>query len=103
MKQSRRTFLIRNFVVASAIGVSRETLAAASHLAESDPTAQALGYKENVSEVDSTKRANYVVGEQCSNCQFYQGKSGDLYASCVIFGSRQVHSTGWCFAYNRKV
>lgn len=102
MKSSRRTFLITSLGVASTFALSRQAFADAPKLAESDPTAQALGYKMDASKVDKAKYAKYATGQKCSNCSFYQGKSTDAWAPCTIFVGKQVAGTGWCSAYNKK-
>jgi High potential iron-sulfur protein len=102
MKPSRRTFLISSLSAASALALSRQAFADAPHVPESDPTAQALGYKEDATKVDKTKYASYASGHVCSNCTFYQGKATDAFAPCPMFGGKQVKGTGWCSAYNKK-
>lgn len=102
MKSSRRTFLITSLGAASALALSRQVLADQPKVAESDPTAQALGYKEDATKVDKAKYAKYKAGEQCNNCSFFQGKPTDVYAPCPMFGGKQVKGTGWCSAYNKK-
>jgi len=102
MKSSRRTFLITSIGAVSALALSREALADAPKVAESDPTAQALGYKLDASQVDKAKYAKYVAGEDCGNCSFYQGKPTDAFAPCPMFAGKQVAAKGWCSAYNKK-
>lgn len=102
MKSSRRTFLITSLGAASALALSRQALADAPKVAESDPTAQVLGYKEDATKVDKAKYARYVAGQRCDNCSFYQGKTTDAYAPCPMFGGKQVSGKGWCNAYNKK-
>jgi hypothetical protein len=104
MKSSRRTFLITSIGVASSLALSsRQAFAAdAAKVAESDPTAQALGYKEDATKVDKAKFAKYAAGQDCGNCSFYQGKATDAYAGCPMFAGKQVASKGWCSAYNKK-
>jgi hypothetical protein len=102
MKPSRRTFLITSLGAASALALSRPALAEAPKLTESDPTAQALGYKEDATKVDKAKYAKYAAGQTCANCQFYQGKATDAWAPCPMFGGKQVKGSGWCSAYNKK-
>ena len=104
MKTSRRTFLITSVGVASTFALgSRVALAAdAPKVAESDSTAQALGYKEDASKVDKAKFAKYAAGQDCGNCQFYQGKATDAYAPCPMFPGKQVASKGRCSAYVKK-
>lgn len=102
MKASRRTFLISSIGVASSFALSRQAFAEAPKVAESDPTAQALGYKEDASKVDKAKFAKYAPGQDCGNCSFYQGKASDPYAPCPMFAGKQVAAKGWCSAYNKK-
>jgi len=102
MKTSRRSFLITSIGVASSLALSREAFADAPKVTESDPTAQALGYKTDASQVDKAKFAKYAAGQDCGNCQFFQGKPTDAFAPCPMFGGKQVSSKGWCSAYSKK-
>ncbi len=103
MKSSRRTFLITSLGVVSSLALSRQAFAAdAAKVSESDPTAQALGYKEDATKVDKAKYPKYAAGQDCGNCSFYQGKATDAYAGCPMFAGKQVASKGWCSAYNKK-
>ncbi|HEY3599507.1 MAG TPA: high-potential iron-sulfur protein [Paraburkholderia sp.] len=102
MKASRRTFLITSIGVASTLALSREAFADAPKVSESDPTAQALGYKQDATKVDKTRNAKYVAGEECDNCSFFQGKPTDAWAPCAMFAGKQVAGKGWCSAYNKK-
>ncbi|WP_118181831.1 high-potential iron-sulfur protein [Paraburkholderia phosphatilytica] len=102
MKSSRRTFLITSIGVASSLALSRQAFADAPKVAETDPTAQALGYKADASKVDKAKYAKYAAGQECDNCSFYQGKAGDAFAPCPMFAGKQVSGKGWCSAYNKK-
>jgi hypothetical protein len=102
MKSSRRTFLITSLGVASSFALSRQALADAPKVPETDPTAQALGYKADATKVDKAKFAKYAAGQDCGNCSFFQGKSTDAFGGCPMFGGKQVSSKGWCSAYNKK-
>ena len=102
MKTSRRTFLITSIGVASSLALSRQAFADAPKVAESDPTAPALGYKEDASKVDKAKYTKYAAGQDCSNCSFFQGKPTDAWAACPMFAGKQVSAKGWCSAYNKK-
>lgn len=105
MKSSRRTFLITSLGVAgvaSTLALSRQAFADAPKVTEADPTAQALGYKEDATKVDKAKYAKYAAGQDCGNCSFFQGKAGDAFGGCPMFGGKQVSSKGWCSAYNKK-
>ena len=103
MKSSRRTFLITSLGAASALALaSRQALADAPKVTESDPTAVALGYKMDATKVDKAKYPKYAAGEDCGNCQFFQGKPSDAFAPCPMFGGKQVAGKGWCSAYSKK-
>jgi len=73
--QSRRQFMFK-IVPAIAVGglVAREALAQAK-VAESDPQAVGLGYKEDATKVDKAKFAKYAAGQTCANCALYQGQA----------------------------
>ncbi|KVN36287.1 High potential iron-sulfur protein [Burkholderia pyrrocinia] len=104
MKTSRRSFLITSVAAVSAVALSsREALAAdLPMLAESDPTAQALGYKADATKVDKAKYAKYAAGQDCAACMLYQGKPGSASGPCGAFPGKQVSAKGWCSAFSKK-
>ncbi|SMG35115.1 high-potential iron-sulfur protein [Paraburkholderia susongensis] len=102
MRSSRRTFLITSIGVASTFALSRQAFADAPKVAETDPTAQALGYRADASTVDKAKFAKFAPGQDCGNCSFFQGKAGDAFGGCPMFPGKQVSAKGWCSAYNKK-
>jgi hypothetical protein len=71
-------------------------------VSDADATAQALGYKSDATKVDKAKYAKFAAGQICGNCTFYQGKTGDAFAPCPMFGGKQVAGKGWCSAYGKK-
>ena len=104
-RNSRRDFirLAGMAGVAAAVGsvLTRPAFAAdLPHLAETDATAQALGYKEDATKVDKVKYATYKPGSQCSNCKFYQGGTG--FGPCQLFPGKAVSEKGWCSGYAAK-
>ena len=67
------------------------------HLALDDPAAKALNYTE-----DNTKApAPHQAGQECSNCNFYQGGPTG-YGPCQLFVGKAVNSKGWCAGYAKK-
>ena len=100
MKTSRRSFLITSIGAVSALALSREALADAPMLAESDPTATALGYKADATKVDKTKYPKYAAGQDCAACMLYQGKKGRP-QPCGAFPGKQVSAKGWCSAFSK--
>ena len=74
----------------------------APHLAESDPMAVGLGYKEDAAKVDAAKFPNYKKGQVCGTCRFFQGPPKGGYAPCQLFAGKAVNEKGWCSAYNPK-
>ena len=81
-------------------------LVAAEEVAESEPLAQAMGYKVDASTVDTAKfpkRAGEAGATQfCNNCALYAGKVEDELAPCSIFQNRPVRGAGWCNAWVAK-
>ncbi len=102
--ESRRRFLklaAGTAVVAAVIGSGLPRTARAQdlpHVAETDPTAKALGYVEDAA---TTKDAKHQVGDACSSCQFYSGGASG-YGPCQIFPGKAVNAKGWCVSYSRK-
>jgi hypothetical protein len=97
----------REFITGSAIGLASfvffPVLAnAAQELSESDPSAVALGYRTDATKVDKVKFPQYVAGQECANCQFYQGSASTKTAACPLFGSNTVEGAGWCKGYVRR-
>ena len=70
------------------------------HVAESDPTAAALGYKEDTTKVDKAKYPNHTPEQTCAKCKFFQGTAG--YSPCQLLPGKSVHAKGWCSAYAAK-
>lgn len=102
MKSSRRTFLVSSIGLASSLALSRQTFAETAKLEETDPLAISLGYKHDATLVNKAEQTKYVAGENCSNCQLFQGKAGEPWGPCPIFGGKQVNAKGWCSAYTKK-
>ena len=101
MKSSRRTFLIASIGAASSLAMSQRGFAQAAKLDESDPAAVALGYRHDATTVDKAKFPKYKAGEDCGNCQFYQGGTAD-WGGCPLFAGKEVSKHGWCNGYVKK-
>jgi hypothetical protein len=105
---SRRRFLALAGVTGAAVlvGIRPEPALAQGgalpHLAESDPTAKALGYVEDASKVDKAKFPTFKPGAHCATCNFYQGKAADAYGPCQIFPGKSVAGKGWCASHSPK-
>lgn len=67
---------------------------------EKDPQAAALGYVHDASKADKAKFKNYAAGQNCGNCQLYQGAAE--WGNCPLFQGKQVAKAGWCSAYAKK-
>ncbi len=81
-------------------------LLAQDKVAESEPLAQAMGYVEDATKVDTArfpKRAGDAGAQQfCDNCALYAGEVGSDSAPCSIFQNRLVAGKGWCNAWVAK-
>ena len=108
IRSTRRGFLRSGMVAggALALGAIPVRLLAQDKVSEDDPTAQALGYKHEASDVDTAafpKRATEAGQDQyCYNCSLYAGSEGDEWAPCSIFQNRLVKGAGWCNAWVAK-
>lgn len=103
---SRRNFLA---IAGRAVGVSaagslllRRTANAAENaqLDESDPTAAALGYRKDTTQVDAAKYPQHKPTQICADCRYFQAKGNSEWGPCSIFaGKGAVHAKGWCAAF----
>jgi hypothetical protein len=101
--QTRRKFIQIVPVAGATVLVGREAFAQApARLDEKDPQAVALGYLHDATKVDKAKQPKWAAGQQCNNCQLYQGKPADAWGGCPLFGAKQVNAKGWCNAWVKK-
>lgn len=103
---SRRRFMRTAALIASTATLAPLAANAASMpamLPESDPIAQALGYRADANTVDTTKYPTKAGDEQapqlCSNCSLYK-RVGDGVGSCAAIPGKLVAGPGWCSAWN---
>jgi hypothetical protein len=95
---TRRRFIATIAAVGAALALP--AAADTAPLSESDPTAQALGYKNDGSQVDAAKFPKHTTQQQCANCNFFQG--GGASGPCQLFPGKSVSAKGWCSAYAAK-
>ena len=80
MKNTRRQFLIMS--AAGAATLSLNNLAQAQAMvAETDPQAQALGYKADTTKVDAKKYPKHAASQKCNNCALWQAKAERSHAN----------------------
>ena len=65
---------------------------------ETDPQAQALGYKADASKAPNRKPPT----AHCGDCNFFTGKPTAADGPCAIFPGKLVHTKGWCTAWAKK-
>jgi High potential iron-sulfur protein len=102
MSLSRRAFMTTGSTLIATVAVSRVAWSDPPMLAETDPTAVALGYKANASTVDKTKFPRYAAGQSCATCVLYQGVAGRPSGPCAVFAGKSVAAEGWCSSYAKK-
>lgn len=100
MQPSRRQFMIYTTAGLASLTLASQAQAQAM-LGEAEPTAIALGYKEDTKTIDKAKFPKYAEGQLCSNCQLYASKTADA-GTCTIFPGKLVAGPGWCNAYIKK-
>jgi len=106
VKVARRTFL-RNTLAASAViplaGIPIILKASSEKVAESDPTAVALGYLHDATATDTNKYPTRATPEGkkqfCHNCKLYQA-GADGWGGCSIFQGKLVNGEGWCAVWS---
>ena len=99
----RRTFMIHSAAAGAALLASgAATAQAMPALAESDPQAVALAYKQDTTKVDAKKYPKHEASQKCNNCQLYLGKAADAAGGCPLFAGKQVAANGWCSAWAKK-
>ena len=102
MSQSnRRTFMLQVAAASSAL-VAAQVQAQAAKVDEKDPQAAGLGYVADTNKADVKKYPKHSKDQKCSNCQLFQGKAGDAWGGCPLFGVKLVSAGGWCSAYVKK-
>ncbi len=72
------------------------------HQTEVDPTAAAMGYREDGSKVDAAKYPQHKPDQTCANCNLAAGKAGDAWLACALFAGKSVSAKGWCAAWAKK-
>lgn len=106
-KLTRRLFL-GNVAAAFPIGtILLESTASAQdtpHVMLDDPTAQALGYVEDVKDIDKSNplAARYEDGQHCANCSQVLGADGEAWRPCNLFPGKLVAENGWCSVWAEK-
>ncbi len=73
--------------------------AALPHLDASDPTAKAVGYRDDAKSVDAKAYPMYKAGSVCSNCTQFHGTAGQSWGPCNVFAGKTVNANGWCTLY----
>ena len=68
----------------------------------SDPTAIALGYVADGTTADKEKSPRYAAGQDCANCQLYQGTADSDAGGCPLFPGKSVAARGWCASWVQK-
>jgi High potential iron-sulfur protein len=102
-----RRVVVQNLSLAAALSAAppwRQTQSAAPRrLDVKDPAAIALGYVENVAQVDVKKYPDYVPGSNCENCLQLQGSAGNDYRPCNLFPGKLVSVSGWCKGWSPEM
>lgn len=97
---NRRTFMIQCSVAGTALAAG-QSMAQGAAVSETDPQAASLGYKADAGKVDKAKFPKFAAGQQCANCQLFQGKTAAT-GPCTIFANKTVSAKGWCSAWVKK-
>jgi hypothetical protein len=97
---NRRLFILQVAGAATALSISAaHAQSGGVKLAETDPQAMALGYKEDTTKVDAKRFPNHAASQNCADCELFQGKPKDATGGCPLFAGKQVAAAGWCSAW----
>lgn len=104
---SRRLFLSRVAAAVPATAIGINEVARAQELPPvdpADPTAQALFYVHDATDVDTSlpQNARFEAGQNCANCIQLQGTEGDQWRPCALFPGKTVNADGWCSVWTAK-
>ncbi len=104
----RRRTLLGVVAVVASVPLAKFPLAARAqaaelpHLAEDDPTAKALNYRNDATAAPRVDKPGVPAQEQfCNNCNFIQADSGD-WRPCQIFPGKAVNANGWCASWQPR-
>jgi hypothetical protein len=97
---TRRQFMMTLVPAAAVLTAATGARAQAAKIDEKDPAAVALAYKHDATKVDAKANPTYKAGNNCLNCQFYQGK--DAWGACPMVGGKLVAGKGWCKVWAKK-
>jgi hypothetical protein len=106
-KLSRRRFISHVAVTVPVTAITLRQAARAQdlpHVTADDPTAQALLYVDDATQVDTSNplAARYEEGQTCANCVQLQGEEGADWRPCNLFPGKLVSVKGWCTAWAAK-
>ncbi len=100
-QSSRRVFLMQVAATATGLAAARAD-AQAVRVDEKEPQAVALGYVHDTTKADKKKFPKHSNDQKCLNCALYQGKPGEAWGGCPLFGTKLVAANGWCSAWAKK-
>lgn len=107
VKTVSRRMLVKDLLMGSAIAMvaapHRSLAQGAPHVDVKDPAAVAVGYVENVNQIDLKKYPGYVKGSECENCLLLQGTAGENYRPCSLFAGKLVSVSGWCSKWSSEI
>lgn len=103
----RRRDVLRAVGLAAGIAAAppwpRAQSAEPKRLEVKDPAALALGYIEDVAQLDAKKYPQFVPGSNCENCLQLQGAPGNTYRPCTLFTGKLVAVKGWCTGWTPEM
>ncbi len=72
---------------------------------ESDPVASAIGYRQNIKDIDYAKypqrKKPEAKNQHCKNCALYTSVN-EGWGKCQMLTSGLVSSEGWCGSWSKK-
>ena len=101
MSNKRRSFIIGTVsTLVSSFAMAQKS--PQNLVLDTDPSAIALGYVNDVKKINTNKFPQYALGQNCAACTLFQGTEKDASAPCLAFGGKAVSAKGWCSAWVKK-
>jgi hypothetical protein len=67
-----------------------------------DPTAKALDFVTDATQLNASTEPAYKPGRHCGMCAQFRGNQADTMGACNIFTGHLVAAGGWCMAWTQR-
>lgn len=84
------------------LGLNVAWAGADAPISETDPVANAIGYKHDPKNIDMAKYKNkYKKSQSCGNCQLFSCAAKKGWGKCQMLSNGLVAKKGWCGSWSQ--